>query len=215
MSGFELSVCPSWPTTLTASHAPACALTSSAYALRILEHVPVSAHFLTQPVALESQRHRAVAEQRGTSAAGGGRLTCVAHALQLRAQSHVEELQRLASESASRASAERAQLDAAHAKALAELGSRHEGAMRAQLSESLSVSARDAKLACEAAVSTLTADLAAAEPLLHALEGAREQFASELRAERAAHEACRLQLASAQAALARVRNLGRARGQGR
>eukprot|EP00900_Chrysochromulina_parva_P027368 jgi/Chrpa1/9265/Chrysochromulina_OHIO_Genome00019705-RA len=50
--------------------------------------------------------------------------------LQLREQSHKDDVQRISTELRERAAAERATLDAAHAKMLSELGARHEAALR-------------------------------------------------------------------------------------
>jgi hypothetical protein len=111
-------------------------------------------------------------------------------------------------------------LEQAHTEALAELASTQleletlrkthvalasEGAVRAQLIDSLGEKAREAKTASEAAAMALSADLSAAEGRARTMSDARDAAVAELRGERSEHEACRLQLISAQAALQRLR----------
>ena len=80
-----------------------------------------------------------------------------------------------------------------------------EGAVRQQLVDSLGETAREVSRASETSTAALVADLAAAEHNANEAGGERDTLRRELSSERAEHEACRLQLISAQAALQRVR----------
>ena len=85
-----------------------------------------------------------------------------------------------------------------------------EGAVRTQLLESLQGSARHAAHASDASVAVLSAELAALEAKSNRDVSAKDGAEAELASERGEHEACRLQLISAQAALQReaLRRLG-------
>ena len=80
-----------------------------------------------------------------------------------------------------------------------------EGAVRSKLVESLTATAQQIREAAATSGSALSADLANAEAMVRTLGDGRDTAVAELKAERVEHEACRLQLISAQAALQRVR----------
>ena len=80
-----------------------------------------------------------------------------------------------------------------------------EAAVKTQLLEQLGSTARELALSSDACNAVLTVDLAACEVSARTANDARWAAVAELRAERSEHEACRLQLISAQAALQAAR----------